>query len=294
MQYIVADLEWNGGYSRKAHGYFNEIIEVGAVRLDERLRVISHFHTKIRPAVSKKLSNIVTDLTNITPQELEDGTTFAHMMRRFSAFAKGGPVALLTWSTTDLLVWMENCRFFTGRQEIPFLRYYLDCQAYVQRQMRLDGGQQLGLAKAGELLHIPEDGMALHRALDDSILTAKILQTVADPATLAAAVQAADEAFYRRVTFKTTIINNIHHPLVKRDSLRFSCPDCGREMTCDGQWKFRNRAFCAHFHCDNCQKYYQGRVQYRLKYEGAEVRRKLVEQTAPAPEEASPLQPAEN
>ena len=26
MQYIVLDLEWNGAYSKQAHGYFNEII----------------------------------------------------------------------------------------------------------------------------------------------------------------------------------------------------------------------------------------------------------------------------
>lgn len=70
MQYIVMDLEWNGGYSRKAHGYFNEIIEVGAVRLDESLQVIDRFHAAIRPVVSRKLSDIVTDLTNITPEEL--------------------------------------------------------------------------------------------------------------------------------------------------------------------------------------------------------------------------------
>ena len=55
MQYIVIDLEWNGGYSRKAHGYFNEIIEVGAVRLNETLEVVDTFQANVRPVVSKKL-----------------------------------------------------------------------------------------------------------------------------------------------------------------------------------------------------------------------------------------------
>ena len=27
MKYIVMDLEWNGGYSRFTHGYFNEIFK---------------------------------------------------------------------------------------------------------------------------------------------------------------------------------------------------------------------------------------------------------------------------
>lgn len=120
MQYIVMDLEWNGGYSRKAHGYFNEIIEVGAVRLDESLQVTDRFHAAIRPVVSRKLSEIVTDLTNITPEELEDGVTFDDMMQQLAAFVRRAPAAVLTWSTTDLLVLMENCRFSIKSRKFPF------------------------------------------------------------------------------------------------------------------------------------------------------------------------------
>ena len=60
MQYIVIDLEWNGSYSKKAHGYFNEIIEVGAVKVDEQMRIMDTFRAAIKPVVSKKLSSIVT------------------------------------------------------------------------------------------------------------------------------------------------------------------------------------------------------------------------------------------
>lgn len=35
MQYIVMDLEWNNVYSIKRGGFMNEVIEIGAVRLDE-------------------------------------------------------------------------------------------------------------------------------------------------------------------------------------------------------------------------------------------------------------------
>lgn len=36
MRFVVMDLEWNGAYCRQTRGYFNEIIEIGAVRLDGR------------------------------------------------------------------------------------------------------------------------------------------------------------------------------------------------------------------------------------------------------------------
>ncbi|MBR6482880.1 MAG: hypothetical protein IKT26_06625, partial [Bacteroidaceae bacterium] len=103
------------------------------------------------------LSGIVKDLTNITPEELEEGTTFSDMMRRFSRWIGKEPTTVLTWSNTDLLVLMENCRFFNGRQEIPFLQNYMDFQVYAQQRMGVDTSQQLGLARAGEMLGIPEE-----------------------------------------------------------------------------------------------------------------------------------------
>ena len=277
MQYIVVDLEWNGSYSKKAHGYFNEIIEVGAVRVDERMRLVDTFHATIKPVVSKKLSTIVTDLTNITAEELEDGTTFTAMMRQLARWIGNEPAAILTWSTTDLLVLMENCRYFTGRQEIPFLRNYMDFQVYAQQRMGVETSQQLGLAKAGELLGIPEDNMSLHRALDDSKLTAAILQKVYEADSFAAAIMPVDDEFYPRMTFKTVIIKDLDDPLVKRSELSFDCPHCGKNMKRKGTWRFRNRAFCAEFSCRCTDVKYSGRVQFKLKYEGVEVRKKLVE-----------------
>lgn len=285
MQYIVIDLEWNGSYSKKAHGYFNEIIEVGAVKLNSQMQVVDTFRAAIKPVVSKKLSTIVTDLTNITAEELEDGTTFLGMIKQLSHWMGDVPSTILTWSTTDLLVLMENCRFFTRRQEIPFLQNYMDFQVYAQQRMGVDTSQQLGLARAGELLGIPEDDMSLHRALDDSKLTAAILQNVYEPESFSAAILPVDEEFYKRITFKTVIIKDLNDPLVKRSELVFNCPECGKNMKRKGGWRFRNRAFCAEFSCRCTDMRYNGRVQFKLKYEGVEVRKKLTEIRPPEPQE---------
>ena len=71
MTEIVLDLEWNGSYSKKAHGYFNEIIEIGAVRVEDGARIADTFHAVIRPVYSKKLTEFVTNLTSITESDLE-------------------------------------------------------------------------------------------------------------------------------------------------------------------------------------------------------------------------------
>ena len=57
-----------------------------------------------------------------------------------------------------------------------------------------------------------------------------------------------------------------------------------------GTWRFRSRAFCAEFSCRRCEKKYTGRVQFKLKYEGVEVKKKLNE-ILPKTEEVVPEQP---
>ena len=146
MQFVVMDLEWNGAYCRQTHGYFNEIIEIGAVRLDEKLQPSGEFHAVIRPQLQEWLHS--------------------------------RDAVILTWSTTDLLVMMENCRYYYEDDRLPFMERYADLQVYSQQRMGVGTAQQIALGKACELLGIDEDGADLHRALDDSRLSARILQRI--------------------------------------------------------------------------------------------------------------------
>lgn len=286
MKYIIADLEWNGAYSKKAHGYFNEIIEIGAVAFDDAMQPLGTFHKVITPVVSKKLSQIVKDLTHITQEELEqNGGTFDEVMQAFAAWA-GEEAALLTWSNTDLLVLMENFTFFHGEPTVPFMTYYADIQPYCQRQMGVDTSQQMGLSRACEQLGINAQNSALHRALDDSRLTAKVFSRLYDPKAFRSFVRPVDDEFYKRILYKPTVLHDIDHPLVKRSDLAFSCEVCGANLHRKSKWVFRSRHFCADFVCRACKKTYIGRVQYKQTYDGVEVRRRLKEKVKPAPAES--------
>jgi len=277
MRLIVTDLEWNGAYSKEAHGYFNEIIEIGAVALDETMTVIDTFHRVINPVVSKKLSQIVRDLTHITQEELEDmGGTFDEVMDAFGEWA-GTDAAVLTWSNTDLLVLMENYTFFRKTPTVPFMTYYADIQPFCQRRMGVDTSQQMGLTRACETLGINAEDSALHRALDDSLLTAKVFAALYDAKSFKACLQTADEEFYARILYKPTVIGDIDHPLVKRSDLCFSCEACGKNLHRKTRWGFRNRHFCADFICRSCKKQYVARVQYKQTYDGVLVRRRIKE-----------------
>ena len=50
------DLEWNNAYNYKAQTGMNEIIEIGAVMLDERLQIVDTFKSADSAQVSKRLT----------------------------------------------------------------------------------------------------------------------------------------------------------------------------------------------------------------------------------------------
>lgn len=279
--YIVLDLEWNGAYSHKAHGYFNEIIDIGAVKLNADLETLDTFQTVIKPSVSRKLSHIVQDLTHMEAEELESGETFERAIELFKAWIEPDEAAFLTWSQTDLLVLMENFRFFYQQNEIPFMTGYADIQRYCQQKMGVSLHQQMGLRSACEQLQIPiaEEN---HRALGDSLLTADVLRSVGDICSLQSVLQRTDDIFYERILFKPVVVRDIHSPLIQRDKLRFVCPVCGRRLRHKSPWTFRGHAFCADLICGSCRKEYIGRVQFKQTYDSVNIKRKLVEKTPPS------------
>lgn len=54
MEYIIFDLEWNNAFNYRTQKGINEIIEIGAVKLNDNLEVIDTFKQLIYPQAFKK------------------------------------------------------------------------------------------------------------------------------------------------------------------------------------------------------------------------------------------------
>ncbi len=285
---IILDLEWNSSYSRKRRAYINEIIEFGAVKFDENLTVTERFSSFVKPQVSKRLNSIISNLTNITDEYLKDGGTFMQVVRKFRKWA--GEDTIMTWGTSDILTLIDNCRYFSGDMQVPFLSTYCNLQAYAEMKLE-HTEEQLGLSTAAELLGLDIGGVELHRALDDSELTLEILRSIYDSAALEKFFQKCDDEFYRRMTFKTSYISNLSHPLVKRQHLKFVCPKCSSACDRITPWQMKNKSFRAEFKCRKCGHKFVGRLILKEKYEGLNVSKK----TFPVPiiEKPREAKPAE-
>ncbi len=279
MQYIILDLEWNGVYSKKLKRYFNEIIEFGAVRLDGHRRLTDSFHMFVRPQVTSQLSKVVTDLTSLSIDDLEQGFSFPKVVRHFSRWIGPEETILMTWGDTDLHMLLENCQYFFHSNRIPFLARYVDVQQYCQS--KLDGpkttGLQLGLSKAAQQMGMDLDENEMHRALDDSRVAGEIFAKLFDEESFRPYVKDATvDEFYDRLTFKNTVVNDIQSPLIDRRALQFCCPDCGNPVEQSSPWLFRHRSFRGDFLCRHCNKKYHARVQFKQTYDGMEMKRSIL------------------
>lgn len=274
MEFVILDLEWNGAYNRRTKGFLNEIIEFGAVKVDENLELLDTFEVLIHPAITKKLSGKIRTLTNITNEDLAAGYPFMEAVGYFQEWV--GDAALLTWGTSDILVLIENFRYFTQEEQIPFLSQYADLQAYCEQAIRYEKGKQMGLSTAAKLLKIDVTDFDHHRALEDSLLSLRCMQLLYKMEDFLPFLLKADEEFYRRIQFKTTIVCDLEHPLIKRSDMVFHCDRCGRRAVRQSEWQLKNKSYRAVFLCRSCQYKFYGRVQFKLKYEGMLVKKRIL------------------
>ena len=268
MQYILLDLEWNGMPLYKTGGYFNEIIEFGAVKLNDRIEEIDTFKTCVRPTIHKKLTGRVKRLTHISNDEVKKADYFVATYNKFKKWVGTEENCFLTWGTGDILVILENFKQFDMPYELDIMDYYCDAQVLCQQALGIDGSKQPGLSAIAEQLGIPCDDKEMHRALDDSLVSAECLRRLWDKKLYEKLSLKADKEFIRRLTFKTVILCDIDNPHIKRSMFRQSCPVCNARMRRTTEIKAKNKSFTAAYHCPKCGRDFLGRHQFKLKYEG--------------------------
>lgn len=273
MQYIVMDLEWNNTYAKKANGYINEIIEIGAVKLDSDLESVDTFSCIIRSQIGKKLRGSVKRLTHLTNDDINSGLPFTKAFSMFRKWIGTEESVIFTWGDGDIRVLLENFKYLNGIKVIPFLDKYCDLQKAFQTDHKSAKGQQTGLLAAAEMLGIDPEMYIHHRALGDSMLTADILKKIFDPANPFPEIVECNEDFYSKLVYKAKIIRNIDNPLVDKKRLCHVCETCAESCEQLTPWKFHCQFFRANFYCETCDLTYTVGVRFKKLYDKVEFRK---------------------
>ena len=172
--YIVFDLEWNQGdapVTLNGKSLTFEIVEIGAVKLDENRQKIGEFSRLIKPQVHRHMHRITGKLIHLSMEDLENGGIFEDVARDFLAWCGENP-RFCTWGPLDLTEFQKNLDFFG----LPLLSDRPIAFYDVQKLYSLvynDGKSRMGLEAAVDALGIEKD-IPFHRALADAEYTAKI------------------------------------------------------------------------------------------------------------------------
>ncbi len=178
MNYIVFDLEWNqcpSGKKREVPGLPFEIVEIGAVRLNEAREITGTFHCYVKPTVYKSLHYRTREVISIKMSELKKGKRFPEAAEDFFAFCGEDPV-FCTWGPHDLIELQRNLRFHGCHEKLAWPLFYEDVQKLFARTFE-SGKEQRSLEYASEYLGLDMEG-EFHRALDDAMMTALVMQRI--------------------------------------------------------------------------------------------------------------------
>lgn len=275
MNYVIFDLEWNGCYCKKLDCYINEIIEIGAVKLDEQLNITNKFSILVRPEIGKRLSSSVKTLTSLTYEELVHGAPFRYAYSKFKKFCTGS--ILMTWSTSDIDALVSNVKYHYKQDKIDFMKQYADIQQYCHDMLGLNDMNALGLQAAAEMLEIDTYDIPQHRATFDSIVSSLCLKKLYHKEALQSyIVDTSDGSFYERLFFRPYFITDIKDSDVDRNVMFFNCPECGARAVRKTEWEEKHKGFIAEFQCPECKHDFNAKIQFKKKYDSVNVIKKLV------------------
>ena len=277
MFYVIMDLEWNNSYNKYRKCFVNEILEIGAVMVNDELEVIDTFSVIIRSQLIKKLSGRVKNLTHITNEDMTSGVSFQRAVSDFSKWIGSKNCVFMSWGNSDIRVLYDNYSMFCKIKGIPFLTEYLDLQKYCQQFIVSATNQQISLVNAAIEMGIDISDCTFHRALEDSLLGLRCLKKCYNKEHLLNSAVICDEAFYQKLMFKATYITNINNPKIDKEKLKCKCDLCGEYMNRMSDWKSINQTFSSLFYCKNCERLVRYSARFKEYYDKVDVKTSVSE-----------------
>ena len=257
MNYIVLDLEWNQPQEERftvtePFRFDSEIIEIGAIRLNDRFEEADSFVSYVKPRYYKTVNSSVVRLTKIRSNQLESAPAFQEAMRRFLDWC-GRPCCLCSWSKTDASVLLDNMLLYGMEEEAESDLWFCDLQRIFGREILKDE-HKCALETAVDMMHLPKD--RAHDALNDARNTVRICERM----DLAACIE---EYRYRYACYAEDRMRGLRDgkllphgtACTEDDELgTMRCPYCGETLRF-GEWTVGLGAFLGYARCAEGDEY---------------------------------------
>ena len=257
MAFIIFDLEFNNlsgitEYYSDFEEEFgevdsfelkNEIIEIGAVKVDNYMKTLDEFKVFIRPTVLPVLNPKITSITHITDDDLENGKTFEEAMDMLNSLVDEGDV-ICTWSKDDIAEITKNA-VYHEYDNFKLLKKYLDIQEYA---MKIYGYKKsVSLKEALNKARVKVDKNKLHDALNDAIYTTEVLKRIYNSRAINLAIQT---DLFHMAMFS---IDEEDAEEIDTNDFKVLCPKCKVSIELEEEFKYSGWRFLALGECEKCR-----------------------------------------
>ncbi len=173
---IVLDLEFTPLRDPDLQRVANdEILEIGAVKLDEQNKLLDEFQLYVKPQYSS-IPPHITKITGITEETVADAPEYSEAIRRFTAWVGDNePSRFYTWSTSDQNVILREADLKEVWLEDMYYAHWVDLQRIHQRMYGF--ARPMNLTNALGSMQIYFNGTE-HGALADARNTVEILRNL--------------------------------------------------------------------------------------------------------------------
>jgi DNA polymerase III epsilon subunit-like protein len=172
------DLEWNQsntGLEKEAESLPFEIIEIGAIKLNDSGVMLNEFSQLIKPQVYKEMHQMTGKLLHLQMQELRRGKPFDEAAREFLDWC-GEEYLFCTWGSLDLTELQRNMKFYGLEPLSDGPIAFLDVQKLFSLAFE-DGKSRRALEAAVDIKRLEKD-IPFHRAFSDAYYTSKLFQMI--------------------------------------------------------------------------------------------------------------------
>lgn len=154
-----------------------EIIQIGAVKLDEEYNITNEFSINIKPQLYPRIHPYVEKITGLTDNDFKSAPLFTDAYRQFREFI-GNDEILGTWGYSDIKALFRNITF-NAIAKPPVIIRYIDIQKIATEYLNYSRGGIIGLKNAVEALDIKiDENKHFHNATSDAFYTAEVLKKI--------------------------------------------------------------------------------------------------------------------
>lgn len=164
MKYIIVDLE--ATCEKDNRNFVNEIIEIGAVKINSQGLIESEFNEFIKPKKNPELSEFCKKLTTINQEDIDNAEKFPTVLDKFKDWIGNDDFILCSWGFYDrkqLVQDMEEyniCSDWLKGKHISLKHQHMK---YVIKKNK----RPVGMGKALKTANLPLVGTH-HRGIDDA------------------------------------------------------------------------------------------------------------------------------